>query len=307
MDYMKITATVNRRRPAIRHFATAALALLIFAAFGGSVARGANVTLTDLNSTVNFETGTINGMKDWLVDGVDQLFRQWIWYRVGTSGPEQPINTLDHDDMADVTVSDDDLDAGNEHLFTRYFDPNGDFEIQVDYVLTGGTSGSGTSDVATVISVINNLSAPLDFHLFRYTDLDLGGTTNDAFVEILNGDTARQRDVGAGPAVFAAEVEIVATPMPSHAEVGEFFLMPNIISRLQDGDSDDLDDDPLALFGTNDYNWAFQWDIVIPADDTFVISTDNNSSLVPEPSTLVLATLGVVGLLAYGWPRRRRV
>ena len=306
MDYTKLATKVIRRGDAARLVAAAVCLLLVFSAFSGTVARGANVTLTDMNSIVEFETGTVDGMLSWEVDGVEQLFRQWLWYRVGTGGPELSIDTLTHDDINDVNVSDGDFDPGNERLVTRYFESNGDFEIQVDYLLTGGTFGSGTSDVAEVITIINNLDEPLDFHLFQYSDFDLGGTSNDAFVQILGGNTARQRDVSGGPGVLVTQVETVVTPMPSHVEVGEFFLMPNIISRLQDANSDDLNDAPLFLSGPDDFQWAFQWDVVIPAGGTFIISKDKNISMVPEPGGFILAAMSLCGFLGFVGRRSRR-
>ncbi len=46
----------------------------------------ADIVLTDDNSTAVFDLNSSDGMKDWTVDGVDHMQRQWFWYRVGSSG-----------------------------------------------------------------------------------------------------------------------------------------------------------------------------------------------------------------------------
>ena len=67
-----------------------ALALLLT---GGYSAK-ADVVLTDFNSTVVIDPTSQAGMYTWTVDGVDQMWQQWFWYRIGSAGPEQSIDTL---------------------------------------------------------------------------------------------------------------------------------------------------------------------------------------------------------------------
>jgi hypothetical protein len=73
--------------------------LVFAAAFGLSLwaagrAQATLVTLSDLNSTVNIDTGSQAGVYNWTVDGTDHLFQQWFWYRIGSTGPESSIDTL---------------------------------------------------------------------------------------------------------------------------------------------------------------------------------------------------------------------
>ena len=51
-------------------------------------------TLTSGNSTVEIDPSTIRGVQGWIVDGVPQLAQQWYWLRLGSSGPEIPLNSL---------------------------------------------------------------------------------------------------------------------------------------------------------------------------------------------------------------------
>jgi len=56
----------------------------------------ADVVLTDQNTTVTIDPVNGAGVYSWLVNGVEQLFQQWFWYRVGSTGGESPLETLDN-------------------------------------------------------------------------------------------------------------------------------------------------------------------------------------------------------------------
>ncbi|OPX21944.1 MAG: hypothetical protein B1H04_05765 [Planctomycetales bacterium 4484_123] len=249
-------------------------------------AKGDLIYLDDRNSHAQFDLGSQSGLMQWTVDGVSHLAQQWFWYRIGSTGPEQSIDTLG---TPLYRTSDGDLDAGDERLVVRY--TGGQFTITLDFVLTGGPVGGGASDMAEAISIHNTGTGPLEFHFFQYVDFDLNGDAPDDSVAILNGNTAVQAD---GTAALA---ETVVTWKPSHFEAA---LHGDILGRLNDNDADDLND--VASVGRREnHTWAFQWDFTLNEGETYIISKDKN--LIPEPSSLVV--LGVGGLLV-GLRRGRR-
>lgn len=226
------------------------------------------------------------GMFNWVVDGTDHMFQQWFWFRVGM-GPEVSIDTLALTGtfIGDTNPFD---DPAPDTLSLRYSTPG--FDIQPSWTLRGTTPGSGRSDVTESITITNHENFDLPFTFFQYTDFDLGGTSGGDTVVIpgLLHNTAIQSDV------LFTYTESVVAPMPSHYEVA---LFPSIINRLNDGLPDTLAD-----FGgpvTGDCTWAFQWDFLIPAGQSVIISKDK--TITPAPGALAL--LGLGGLLA---ARRRR-
>ena len=144
-------------------------------------AAAAPFTLLDENSEVVIDPdpglGDDGGVTDWLVDGTDHLFRQWFWYRVGPGGPEAPIDTLGAPTVLTLST---DGELDDDAAFISYAGPG--FAIEVLYVLTGGTFGSNTSDLAEIIRIRNTGVAPLDFHFFQYSDFDLNETIGDDVV-----------------------------------------------------------------------------------------------------------------------------
>ena len=63
------------------------------------------VTPTSGNSVVTIDPYNQMGMNTWFVDGQNQLYQQWFWYRVGASDPENAINTLSAPVISTPTAS----------------------------------------------------------------------------------------------------------------------------------------------------------------------------------------------------------
>jgi len=251
------------------------------------------ITLSDDNSTVDFDTTSSANAYNWSVEGQDQLFQQAFWYRVG-NGPEQSLHALPIGfQLASNTNSDPNLDTLN----VVYNGPG--YNIEVTYRLDGGAVGSGASDMGEQIAITNNSGAPLDFHFFQYSDFEILGTPGNDTAVFVNANTVRQFE---GPISLN---ETVASPAPSHREINFFDITRD---NLEDGVATTLNDllpNGVPL-GPGDMTWAYQWDRTIPASGigrTFIISKDKRLNVVPEPATFGLLTVAA-GLLFAG--RRER-
>lgn len=255
--------------------------------------HGATFNLTDENSSVVVNTSTDQGMNNWTVDGQQQLFVQWFWYRAGSIGGEAPINTL-------PIVSESQTSAST--LNVKY--SNGQFSIETTYSLLGGSAGSGSSDMGEQVKIKNLTSAPLDFHFFQYTDFDLGGAGAGDSVQLgqnlqgLFNEALQIKD-------NVRFSDTVVTPGANHGEAGVF---PATLIKLNDGSPTTLTDAAGPVVG--DATWAFQWDKVIAAGGTLIISIDKNIYVapVPEPTALSLVPLGLLlmGLAKRGGFSRKK-
>ncbi|MCY2928755.1 MAG: PEP-CTERM sorting domain-containing protein [Planctomycetota bacterium] len=240
---------------------------------------GASIfTLTDANSSSLVDTGPA-GMTNWTVDGVNQLNRQAFWFRVGAAGGETNIGSLPL-----VSAS----QPIPKYLSTLY--QGGSFTVEVMLLLTGGTQGSGTSDVAESIRITNTSTTSLDFHFFQYCNLHLNGQAVNTSVEIPGSNTATQTQ---GPATVSETADV---PIPSRHEVG---LYPNTLNSLMDGSPTTLSNSGGPI-GPGDLTWAFQWDRTIAPGGSFLISKDKH--VVPEPATMSLLVIGGLRFLC----RRRK-
>ena len=173
------------------------------------------VFLRDRNSfiAINFETQL--GTFVWTVDGLNQIFQQWFWFRIGDTGGETSIDNLV---LVSSNVSED------EKILEVSFTDEEDLTIDITWELEGG--GSGSSTLFETIVITNVGVADMNMTFFQYTDFDVEGPPDDT-VEIIPPNIARQVD--------GLISETVVSPDPSHFEVAEFGEDRGIIKmRLND-------------------------------------------------------------------------
>ena len=255
---------------------------------GFSAVQAAPLVLQDHNSTAIIDTQSQAGQSAWTVDGVNQLNKEWFWYRTDAMTHESSIDTLP---LVGAFTSDTNpfSDPRADNLAALYADPNQQFQIEVGLQLRGGAAGSGRSDLAEQISIHNLSNSPLTFHFFQYVDLDLDGNALNDVTNFQADNTVVQQKLG-GSMVS----ETVITPRSSHHEA---HLVPVTLNSLNDDLPTTLDDSNSA--GPGNTAWAFEWDTVIAPGGEFQISKDKQ--LVPDVSTLSMLGVGVLPLI-----RRRR-
>jgi hypothetical protein len=260
-----------------------------------SEARAQTYGVTNGNSFALIDANSQAGMRNWTVDGVNQLYQQWFWYRIGTHGGENSIDTL-----GAPTVS----SPGLGLLSTTY--ASSKLSVEVDYALHGGADGSGTSDMRETITLRNLSTSSLDLHFFQYSDFDLlGNAANDHVELIRNGSTgpfigATQWDGDPSNPQFAAHISV------SPANHGEATFWPVLLNELTDSKPTTLADTVGVVGSGGDVDCAFQWDLSIGVGGSVTLDVDKNLTLpactVPEPSTAALVGIGALGLAFF---RRR--
>lgn len=266
---------------------TVSMCVLVALAVLPANANSSIFTMTDQNSILQVDTSPsagVPGAFSWHVDGTNQLYQQWWWYRVG--GPGSQINVVNSANLVPVG-SPTQLDPGQ--LKMKFADPSGYFTLELKWFLAGNVAGSGTSDVSEQAIYTKSPNAPADFQfsLFEYSNFDLGGTPNNDTAQLIGANGVRQWD-------GAMQVEEdLARPSTSWM-IG---TPSNVLAAL--GGTQNLPNSQALMNG--DVAWAFQWDL------TRSVSFSKNKAIttaIPEWSSLFLAAMGMVGTI--GIRRRGR-
>ncbi len=244
------------------------------------------VPLTHGGSSVTVDVDSAAGMNSWFVDNAptqNHLNSQWFYYRIG-NGLAMPINAIG---AASVNNPD------SQTLEATY--THAQFTLTVSYVLTGGGVLSGNADIAETINVFNNSGAPLDFHLFQYSDFNLLGTAGGDSVIVGNAfDSVIQWDGATGIAETAAQ------PPANRAEAALAFTTLNNLNTIP---GYDLNNNIGPLSG--DVTWSFQWDSLIQNGQSLDVFKDKQMAIAPVPEPTAISMLAVA-LGAAGFLRRRR-
>jgi len=264
-------------------FSVCAISFTLFV----STVRAQILGVTNGNSFALINATSQSGMNNWTVDGVNQLYQQWFWYRIGSHGGESSIDTLG----APTITSSPGL------LSTTY--ASSKLSVQVDYALHGGDIGSGTASIAETITLRNVSASSLSLHFFQYTDFDLLGTAANDHVELTrDGATgpyigATQWDGDPNNRQFSANITVTGA---NHAEAT---FWSTLLNELTDSKPTTLADTVGVVGSGGDVDCAFQWDLSLAAGGSITLDVNKNLTLpgayVPEPSVAALLAVGLAG------------
>ena len=240
--------------------------------------RLAACELTNGNSVVLINSTSSAGMYEWTVDGVSELYQQSFWFRVGNTGPQTPVYSLNNLTNIQTTSTAATTENANRQL---------DFSIL--YTLTGGATNSGSSRLTETVTIRNLTAASLSLHFFQYADFDLAAS--DA------GDTLQLSKTSA---VFTSaqqtKTDAVATEtLDTPANHGEAGLNNLVYSQLASGRAITLTD-VASPVGPGDAAFGFEWDTDLAAHSSFTVILSKgvrDLQAVPEASSGALFCLGL--------------
>jgi MYXO-CTERM domain-containing protein len=270
--------------------AAAAAATLLGA---GSWQNAKAITLTDGNSSVTFDPTSSTGISSWAISGQNQINKEWFWFRNGSTGGQLPVDTASSGSPS-VTLFDTNGNGLNDTAMVTYPTTN-NIQIAITFSLTGGASGTDSSDLTENIIITNKGTSAVNYHFFEYANFNLGGSTTSENVSIANNNTATETGSG-------LQVQTVVSPKASEYEAN---LFPSLLNHINSSTNYTLAD--LTSASNGDGEWGFQWDTSIPAGGSLPIAVDGRFSAsvtpVPEPTGAV----GILGLTgACLWRPRRR-
>jgi hypothetical protein len=254
-------------------------------------AKAANVILTDGNSSVTLDPTSSAGISTWSINGQNQINKEWFWFRNGSSGGQSSIDSLG---TPTIALFDTNGNGLKDKAMLTYGPTNG-IQISLTLSLTGGLTGTDTSDLHENLIITNKGTSTVNYHFFEYANFNLGGSTTGENVSIANNNTATETGNG-------LQVQTVVSPKASEYEAN---LFPSLLNHINSSTSYTLADVSSASNG--DGEWGFEWDASIPACGSLPIAVDGGFSKsvvtpVPEPA----GAIGIMALAGVCVMRRRR-
>jgi hypothetical protein len=177
---------------------------------------------------------------------------------------------------------------------------NSALTVQIQYILSGNGSGTGSADMQEYLSIVNNGASSINLSFYQYSNFNLFQNSQN-YVSISGSPGAYtgalQTTTGVGGSGIA---EVIDAPYASFAEAGTTY---QTLNALNSGSYYTLNDTTSA--GPGDVTWAFQWDATLASGAMLNITKDKGLSItiVPEPSTFALIALGMGAL---GFSLRRK-
>jgi len=209
-------------------------------------------------SGISADTGNPFGVTSWPIvinsrgGTYDPMFKQWFWYRVGSTGQQASLSTL-------PVVASYSLDYTS--ATTTYTGPG--FIATVTFNVPDKPVPAYSSTFIKTMNIQNTTGEELDYHLFSYSDMDVS-TTTDA-VQIIDGSRAVQTDL------LGKTLVQTSTLKPSHYDLdfGGATLMDSLQNGLLPLEMSDTSG-PFDEMG--DMQFGFQYDLKIPVNGSVSLS-----------------------------------
>jgi hypothetical protein len=242
------------------------------------IAAATTLSVSNGNASIAVDPGSVFGLSSYTVDGTEQIFEEWFWFRRSGDLYEQPLNNLSLTSAAA---------AGNQIQLSFAGDNLG---VRLGYQLFGGTPGSDTAGLRETVVLQNPSNTALQLAWFMEADFDLdafGGS--DVIAGGLNG--ILQTD---GHTTLAVSSSLT----PSAFQAAPF---PDLFLSLSDFSITNLDNSGIP-FGPGDGTFAYQWNLSIPPNSSLTYTIDKN--FIPEPATGELCVVVLGLLIAARWRGR---
>jgi len=236
-------------------------------AITGSITAG-TVTFTYTNFTQ-----TSGSLTDFTLDGVDNLFSNWWYFRVSGDSAETKFPAPDTGSYVGDTAT----------LNWNDVEARGLFSASLRHQVAQPAAQTGTLSTRLVITNISGAS--LDIDLFAYMDFDAGASAgNDEASLVVDPEHINIIDNGAAAPTNTSNYKAGGA---AEFQVGAW---PAIRNLLTDAAVDDFDGSGLP-FGPADFTAGHQWTTVtIPVDGTYTIELNaaSGNMTADDPSMPVI-------------------
>lgn len=249
--------------------------------------------LSARNTSVQIDVGGSGaGISDWTVNGgVSQLSQQWFYYSIGggtlssidniapwstpTLGGSAPLGTIINTNLTEKYVN---SALSLTTLYTLYSQPSGSLSASLGTSM-GFQNTSGTNEV---------------LHLFEYSDFALGGNAGEQNVNFSGSGIPYQVNQ-TGPNGSSLQGTLSINGGTSYTVEEAAGLADGTSFGLRTGNPAPTFGGPLSA-GEGAVDYVYEIDVTLASGQGFTVSA-TQALAVPEPSSVALMGLGMLGLV----------
>jgi hypothetical protein len=246
------------------------------------------------NSSVVVNPSGGNLVQDWTINGVNIMNSsvggyQGLYYEIG-NGLATPIQS----GIGALTTSGPTVVGDTASLSTMYSTAGKPFSLQATYTLTGSPIGSFNSDLQETVNINNTTANTISFKFFQLMNLTVPNATVSLQTTVFRGTPLYTlAQVSGGVVALSETIDAALNPGATSGTI-----TPGSIANLTTLPGYGVSG-PAANVSGPGSAWVLEWDVTLPVNGTFTVSKDIFAT-VPEPSTLSLLSLGLLGFLGLG-------
>jgi hypothetical protein len=277
----------------VRFYQNALIAIL----FAGAVVQSGAQIYTPAIRDTSLQINLAGGLSDWTIDGVNQLNQQWFYYSVG-SGPVYSIDTIAP--WSTPTIS---TNLGKTQITLNEMYANSAISVGTLFSLQSSPVGSGKAALSQTLTISNPSATAQTYHFYQYSDFDLGGVAGGQNIVFSSNGSGQEYQVvqtGLTGTALTGLITGVSGGSSVQYEVQAGYNNGTQFG-LGNGNSAPLLDNTTLTAGPGNVEYAYEWDVTLPALGSIIIS--EIQTVVPEPSSVALVASG---MLALALLRRRR-
>ena len=233
------------------------------------------ITLQSGNSVLQINPTDDHGVFSWEVDGIELLYQQWFWVRLGASGPQTSLDTL----SAPLGIA---LSPSNATI--NYV--AAPLNVNLGFLLQGGAQGSDASGLAEVLSVQNTTNSAIALYVFQYANFDLAGFEGADTISFPTTNSVVQQ--GGNTTL----TETVQSPPPDFWEASFYPLTLDKIT----GSSPATLADTITPPSAGDQTFAYEWDVTLAPGQTLTINaTQSIQPVKPVVTPSIAVSISAAG------------
>lgn len=267
---------------------------------GTSIVQSKAQIYTIGSRNTSLQINLAGGLSDWTINGINQLNQQWFYYSIG-NGPVYSIDTIAPWSAPALSGSVSFGTITTTNLSETYANPAQ--SLTTLYSLQGGVVGNPSASLASTVTFQNTSGTNEVLHLYQYSNFGLENNAAGQTVHFSGSGLPYQVNQNSPDGAFLTG-RLSSISGGSADTVEEIAgITDGLQFGLGNGNAAPNFSGGLLSAGPGNVDFAYEMDATLTSGSGIVVS-ETQSITIPEPSSVALMGLGMMGL-AISYARRK--